>query len=399
MIDIQNRRGEAVSGSAFLHLGFRPFFLGASVFAVVAIAVWTAAYTFSAAPSLRWLSLFQWHAHEMIYGYSVAVIAGFLLTAVKNWTGIQTIHGLPLLGLFSLWAVARGVMLFGTELISVAMVFDILFIVALAVAVGLPILRARKWAQAGVLAKLVLVGAGSVCFYAGALGYFDAGVHWGLYGGLYLVVGLVLTIGRRVIPFFIERGVGYPVALSNARVIDVSSLVLFLALFVVEVFLPDITAAPWIAAALFVVNAVRLAGWYTPGILTNPLLWSLYLAYGFIVAGFLLLALSGFAGVSRFAAIHAFAYGGIGIVTMSMMVRVSLGHTGRDVNHPSRRISVALMILSVGAVFRVLCPVVLPQYALVWIGVSQLLWILGFVILVVTLFPILTAPRVDGRFG
>jgi len=400
MIDIvQDRRAGGAAGMALLNLGFRPFFLGAAVFAVLSIAAWTAVYLLSVSPPIRTISVFQWHAHEMIYGYSLAVIAGFLLTAVKNWTGVQTAHGGSLLALFGLWAAARVCMLFGTTLILAAALLDLMFIVSLGVAVAWPIVRARQWRQSGVLAKLLMLGAGSACFYLGALGYLDTGVHWGTYGGLYLVIGLVLTIGRRVIPFFIERGVGYPVVLFNSRWIDISSLVLFLALFVVELFVANKAAVPWLAAVLFVVNAVRLMGWHTTGIWRNPLLWSLYMAYAFIVAGFGLLALSGFTNISKFVAVHAFAYGGIGLVTMSMMTRVSLGHTGRNINEPPRLARYALLTLVTGAVLRVAGPAVLPAYYLVWIGASQLLWLVAFALLAVMLFPILSSPRVDGRFG
>lgn len=399
MIDITHERPLAAAGTPLLGLGFRPFFLGASMFAVVGIIAWTVAYTFSLSPPLRSMSSFQWHAHEMIYGYSLAVIAGFLLTAVSNWTGIRTLHGAPLGALVGLWAAARLAMLFGDALIEAAAVLDLAFVAALGVAVARPIVRARQWRQAGVLVKLVLMGVGSACFYLGALGYLEPGLHWGVYGGLYLVLGLVLTIGRRVIPSFIEGGVGYPVKLFNARFLDISSLVLFLALFIVELFVPNQNALTGIAAALFVVNAARLVGWHTPGIWKKPLLWSLYVAYAFIVAGFLLLALSGFAGTSKFAAIHAFAYGGIGVVTLSMMVRVSLGHTGRDVHNPPRLAGIALLALSIGAACRVFLPVLLPGYYPVWIALSQLLWIGAFAVLVAVLFPMLTSPRVDGRPG
>lgn len=387
------------NGAPVLNLGFRPFFLGATAFAVVTVAAWTLVYTFALSVPFGGVSPFQWHAHEMIYGYSLAVIAGFLLTAVRNWTGRDTINGAPLLVLFCLWAAARVSMLFGTALIHAAALFDVLFIAALVAAVATPVLRSRMWRQLAILSKLVLLGAGSIVFYLGGLGYLGDGVHWGIYGGLYLVIGLVLTMGRRVIPSFIERGVGYPVTLFNSRWIDLSSLVLFLALFVVEVFFAGSTLVPWLAGALFGVNAVRLAGWHTPGIWKKPLLWSLYLAYAFIVAGFALLALSGFAGVSRFVALHAFAYGGIGLITMSMMVRVSLGHTGRDIHAPPRAASLALIVLATGTLFRVLLPVLFPGHYLVWVAVSQVLWIVAFAFLAKVLLPILLAPRTDGRFG
>lgn len=397
-VDARQRRA-AQPGPALLNLGFRPFFLGAAVFSVLTIVAWTLAYTLAAPIPISTVSPFQWHAHEMIYGYSLAVIAGFLLTAVRNWTGVDTVSGTPLLGLFALWAAARVAMLFGTALLGIAALFDILFILALIAAVGAPIVRVRMWRQAAILSKLVLMGAGSIVFYLGAFGHVGPGVHWGVYGGLYLVIGLILTMGRRVIPSFIERGVGYPVTLFNSRWIDLSSLVLFLALFVVELFIADKTAVPWLAGALFIVNGVRLAGWHTPGIWNKPLLWSLYAAYAFIVAGFLLLALSGFAGVSRFAAIHSFAYGGIGLITLSMMVRVSVGHTGRDIHNPPRAASYAMIALVLGAGFRVLLPVLLPGYYPAWIAASQLLWLAAFAILAKLLLPMLTAPRPDGRPG
>jgi len=392
------RNGLANTG-ALLNLGFRPFFLGASLFAVVSVLAWTLVYTLAVPLPISGMTPFQWHAHEMIYGYSLAVIAGFLLTAVRNWTGVDTLNGLPLLGLFSLWAAARIAMLFGTKALEVAALFDILFILAFTVSVASPIIRARMWRQAGIVSKLVLMAAGSVVFYLGGFGYLESGMHWSIYGGLYLVIGLVLTMGRRVIPFFIERGVGYPVTLFNSKWVDISSLALFLALFLVELFFSDKSTVPWLAAGLFAVNVVRLVGWHTPGIWKKPLLWSLYVAYGFIVLGFLLLALSGFAGISRFVAIHGFAYGGIGLITLSMMVRVSLGHTGRDIHAPPRAAVYALAGLVAGAVFRVLLPALLPGYSLVWIGISQLLWLAAFAALVTVLLPMLVAPRPDGRFG
>ena len=116
---------------AVLNLGFRPFFLGAAIFAVVSMMLWMDVYVFQLPLSIARISSFQWHAHEMIYGFTIAVIAGFLLTAVKNWTGIQTLHGFSLLGLFALWALPRVLFLFGTPLIFVAGFFDMLFVLCL----------------------------------------------------------------------------------------------------------------------------------------------------------------------------------------------------------------------------------------------------------------------------
>ena len=185
-----------------------------------------------------------------------------------------------------------------------------------------------------ILSKLVLLGIGNTCFYLGIMGYLEPGVHIAIYGALYLVIGLILTIGRRVIPFFVERGVGYQVTLFNSRWIDISSLVFFLAFFVSELFLH----APWLsqltASAMFLITTVRIIGWYTPGIFKTPLLWSLFAALGFIDLGFLLFALQGSTSISPYLPVHAFGIGGIGIMTMGMMARVSVGHTGRNLQAP-----------------------------------------------------------------
>lgn len=401
MLDTYTTSGQATDPPvpAMLRLGFRPFFLGALIFAELTVALWTLVHTFSLPLALAPISPFQWHAHEMIYGYGLAVIAGFLLTAVRNWTGEQTVHGWPLLGLVGLWAGARISMFAGTGLLYAAAVLDLSFMALLMMAVAKPVIRARQWKQVGILSKLSLLAAGNVLFYMGCFGYLEQGVYWGIYGGLYLVVGLILTVGRRVIPSFIQSGVGYPVSLFNSRWVDIASLVLFLALFVVAVFTGARQLVPYLAAALFAVNAVRLAGWHTPGIWRKPLLWSLYLAYGFIVAGFLLLALSGFAGVSRFAAVHALAYGGIALITMSMMARVSIGHTGRDIHTPPPLVWHALATLVAGSLVRVVLPLAAPAHYLAWIALSQLLWLVAFGLMAAVLVPILVAPRADGRYG
>ncbi len=388
-----------VDTAAVLALGFRPFFVGAVVFAVITAGAWTLVYTVGTGPPIAGLSPFQWHAHEMIYGYSLAVIAGFLLTAAKNWTGIQTVNGSPLLVLFGLWAAARVCMLFGTALIHSAAVLDVLFSTGLVVAFAYPVFRAGKWKQVGILMILMLFAAGNTVFYLGSLGHLGAGVEWGVYGGLYLVIGLILVMGRRVIPLFIQGGVDYPVTLFNSRWIDRAIPVLFVAMFVADVFGSAGRPVAYLSGALFVANLVRLVGWYTPGIWKKPLLWSLYVAYAFIVLGFLLLAWSGFGDVSRFVAIHSLTYGGIGLVTLSMMTRVSLGHTGRNVHTPPVAVFWFLFVLVVGAGFRVLLPLADMRHYIFWIAASQIAWILAFSGLAGLLIPILVRPRDDGRPG
>lgn len=384
---------------AVLNLGFRPFFLGAAIFAVVSMALWMSVYVFHLPVPLAGISAFQWHAHEMIYGFAMAVIAGFLLTAVKNWTGVQTLNGYGLLGLFALWVLPRILFLFGTPWIFVAGWFDMLFVLCLIGSIFYPIAKVKQWRQLGIIAILVLLAVANGCFYLGATGLIDQGAFIGIQGGLFLIVGLILFMGRRVIPFFIEVGVGYPVKLFNSNWLDVSIILFYIAFFIEEVLVRN----PWMVAltsmGLFVANSVRLAGWHTKGIWKKPLLWSLFIAFIWINLGFLLLAVNVFLNLPNIVVIHAFSVGGIGVVILSMMARVTLGHTGRNVQNPPKAVAIALMVLVAGAVVRVIAPLVAESHYVVWVAASQVLWIAAFSIFIATCFPMLVKPRTDGQFG
>lgn len=384
---------------ALFNLGFRPFFSGACLLAAITIAYWLSIYSGMTSLTLSGISPFQWHAHEMIYGYALAVIAGFLLTAVKNWTGLQMPHGRGLAAIFMLWILARVSWMFSPSSIYLAAFFDLGFIAVLIYAIARPIILAKQWRQMAILSKLLLMGIGNVMFYLGALGYSDGGIELAIYGGLYLVIGLILTIGRRVIPFFIERGVGYPVQLFNSRWIDISSLVFFLLFFVSELFLDLPWLSQLLAAAMFVVTTVRIIGWYTPGIWKTPLLWSLFIALGFIDLGFLLFATREWTMISPYLPTHAFGVGGIGVITMGMMARVSIGHTGRNLQTPPWVVPYCLGLLVIGTVIRVLLPVFFAEHYSLWIAISGSCWVLGFALFAYAFVPILSQPRPDQKYG
>ncbi|HRY18667.1 MAG TPA: NnrS family protein [Candidatus Competibacteraceae bacterium] len=384
---------------AVLNLGFRLFFLGAGIFSIISILLWMSIYVFQFPLQITKISYLQWHAHEMLYGFTMAVIAGFLLTAVKNWTGIQTLHGLNLLGLFTLWLLARVLFLFGTHFIFIAAVFDILFMLFLTSSIAYPIIKVRQWKQTGIMAKLVLLAVANGFFYFGVADIIEQGVYWSIYAGLFIIIGLILTIGRRVIPFFIEAGVGYPVKVFNSKWIDASSLLLYLALFIVEIFIRNRQLSSFIAMGLFIVTSIRLIGWHTPGIWKKPLLWSLFISFIFIDLGFLLIALSAFINSLDMLSVHSFSFGGIGLATLSMMARVSLGHTGRNVQSPPRAMTFSFLALIIGSIVRVIFPLIDANHYLIWIALSQVLWITAFLIFVITSLPILVRPRIDGQFG
>jgi len=379
-------------GLPLLDAGFRPFFLAAAGFSIITVLAWTFIYTFGWALPLQGVSLFHWHAHEMVYGYALAVVAGFLLTAIERWTGVPRLRGPGLIVLAIIWAVPRILLLFGTRFIVPAALLDAVFVVTLGVLIARPVLLSRHWRQLGILSKLLLFTAGQTCFYLGALGVWSDGARVGVYLGFYLLIGLILVVARRVLPMFIEHGSDRPVRLFNSRWLDRAVLVLFFVFMIAELIPLDSRLCGGLALALFIGHTARLAGWYTHQIWRKPLLWSLYLPIVWIDLGFLLLALSSIGWVSRFVALHAMAYGGIGLVTLSMMARVSLGHTNRSVHHPPAATLIALSCITIGAVIRVFLPWWVPEAYRLWIAASQLLWLLGFTTFLLTYGKCLLEP-------
>ena len=384
---------------ALFNLGFRPFFLFAALFAIVSMGVWGGVYFGVYRLSNLQVAPQQWHAHEMLFGYAMAVIAGFLLTGVRNWTNKPTLTGLKLALLLALWLAARVLMLVAPNQVLAIFILDVGFNLALAVALTIPIVQAKQLKQLSVVSKVVLLGLANVCFYLGVLGQLDDGVRWGLYSGLYLILSLIFVMARRVVPFFIERGVGYPLQLVNRPWVDYSSLVFMLLFLLVDVFSGLSKLAAALAAALFVVHTIRLYDWYSPGVWKKPLLWVLFLGYGAAVLGFLLKALSAVLPLSPYFAVHAFAVGGIGLMTVGMMARVALGHTGRDIQQAPRWLSLVFMALIVALVARVVLPMVVPALTLEWLALAQAAWLYAFVVFLWIYAPMLVRPRVDGQPG
>ena len=386
-------------GITLLQLGFRPFFLGATSFSILAITLWMGIYTFGWKLQLLNMSPTFWHAHEMLFGYLLAVIAGFLLTAVKNWTGQQTLQGTMLLLLFSIWAIARLMPVFNIGSLLIMAMMDGLFLLGLILAIAIPVIKVRQWGQVGILSIPILLLIANRVFYAGLMEMIDNGATIGLYSGLYLILTLVFVMARRVIPFFIETGTGNKIKLTNRYWLDVSSLALLIILWVTDVLISHPVLTAMIAAALFILHGIRLKDWHTRGIWQSPMLWILYLAYSFLTLGFALKALAPVLQISPSLSVHAFVFGGISVLTLGMMSRVSLGHTGRNVLQPPAGLSVAFILLLAGAVIRVILPLLMPTEYALWVVLSQVCWIIAFSMFLILFFPILISPRIDGRPG
>jgi uncharacterized protein involved in response to NO len=377
--------------------GFRPFFLGASVFAIASMVMWLLVYRFGLQLDLAGLSIFQWHAHEMLYGYAIAVIAGFLLTAAWNWTGQKTASGAGLALIFIFWVVARVLMANGTRFLVYAAAADLLFMLGLGIAVARPIIKVRQKRQTMVLLIIALLAAANLLFYLGVAGLVDQGARLGNHSGLYLVLGMVLLMGRRVIPFFTKGGVDYPVEMKNARWNDIATSILFPAFLISEVLFPRHAAGALLAAGLFLSNSLRVNGWHTLGVWQKPLLWGLFASFIMINLGFLLRAMMAVTALPEFLPVHAFAVGGIGIITMSMMARVTLGHTGRSVHQAPPVMAFLLGAMVLTTTIRIFFPLMDPGHYQLWITVSGIMWIISFSLFSIIFIPMLLRPRADTK--
>lgn len=390
----------ALGNSAFLALGFRPFFSVAAIFSILATCGWLGSYLLGWSAPHGGPTVLTWHAHEMVYGYALAVIAGFLLTAIRNWTGVRTLNGIPLLLLLLCWLAARLLPLAGDTLTLLWTAgADCLFDTLLLVAVAYPVFKVRQFRQIGILSKVALLLAGNLLFYAGVLGLFPPGVRAGLYSGVYLVVALILVMSRRVLPFFIENGLAPGSTVKNRAWLDISSLFLFLVFWIADVLWPDTAPVALLAGILCLLHGMRLAGWYVPGLWRVPLLWVLFLAYGALIAGFALKVVVFLFDLPPYPALHAFTYGGIGLFTLGMMTRVTLAHTGRSVREPPDLVTPMFALLAAGALIRVFLPLLDPAHYLLWISLALLFWVVPFGMFLAVFPPMLFQPRVDGQPG
>lgn len=378
-------------------LGFRPFFALAGLSALILILLWNAIFKGTWAAD-NYFTPTYWHAHEMLLGYSVAVISGFLLTAVKNWTGRPTLTGDQLAGLCILWLYGRIAPFYASLLPdSLIALIDLAFLPLLAYHVTKPILAAQQYRNLIFTALLLFLAYGNGLIHSEMLGLK---AHTAMVG-LQLVVGtiviLILVIAGRVFPFFTERGLPGTLAIRNPQ-FDQGSVVSAVLVFGLLLF--DVSGI-WLALPALlatVVNIARVAGWYVQRIWYVPLLWVLYIGYGWIILGFALTALSAYSLIQPSLAMHAFTLGGIGVLTLGMMARVALGHTGRALR-ASNAIAIGFVLINVAAFFRVLLPIAWPNGYEIFIYGSTLAWLAAFSLFIFVYGPILTSPRIDGKEG
>ncbi|MBW2240354.1 MAG: NnrS family protein [Deltaproteobacteria bacterium] len=384
--------------AALFALGFRPFFLAAGVAAIILVATWVAALRGVALPTVYDPvgGPMAWHGHEMLFGYVSAVIAGFLLTSVRNWTGQPTPTGPRLVGLAALWLAGRVAPFLPASIPPAwAAGMDLAFLPALTLALAIPLLRQGAARNLVFVPILLALTAANVMFHLQVLGIAATG-RTGQLLAVDLIVLVITIIGGRVLPFFIDRALpeAHPVTRPGLDALCVAAVV---ALAVLRLLGADdaLRVVAGLAAAL---HAARLAGWHDARLWSKPLLWVLYLGYAWLVVGFAMTALSGVMPRFTSLALHAFTAGAMGSMTLGMMTRVSLGHTGRPLVASGAALFSFVAILAAGLI-RVLIPAVAPSLYNDLIAVAGLLWIAAFLPFVAAFGPILIRPRPDGRAG
>ncbi len=380
-------------------LGFRPFFLGGAGFALLAVGLWAAAYlgfVSGFAPRGGWLA---WHMHEMPFGFVTAVIAGFLLTAVQAWTGTPGLRGWPLMGLFGLWLAARVAWLWPGLPWLVLVAIELAFLPAVAMRLGWQLWRVNQWRNYPLVGLLLLLALADVAIlHALAAGDFDL-LRRAVWAALWLIGTIIAVVGGRVIPFFTQGGLRLSAPIVPRRSLEIFAygglpLLALLALAGAG-FTPDARLAP-LFFLLAITHGMRLARWFRAGVLRVPLLWSLHLAYAWLVAALLALAAWHLGlPVTGSAVLHLFTIGTVGGVIVAMMARVSLGHTGRALQPPTI-MPLAFGALGLAAVVRFGLADATPRLA---VAVSAALWCLGFGIFVYCYGPMLWRARVDGGPG
>jgi len=381
------------AGFALWNLGFRPFYLLAGAFAALAIAVWTAHLAgWSGASS--YLADPLWHAHEMIFGFALAVIVGFLFTAVRAWTGQPTPTGRRLMAICGLWLAAR--VLLACALPLAAALADTLFVLAAVAGIAAPLRAGGNRRNAFLVVVLLAIGAANLAFHLGVAGVLDFPVRRALQAGLDLMLFIMVVIGGRVIPMFSANATpARPVRLAWLERGALAGVALLLIATAAGLPAPLLGALAALAAAA---HAARLALWQPWRTLRNPLVWILHAAYAWIVIHLVLRALAGFDLVAAGLATHALTVGAIGGLTLGMMTRTSLGHTGRPLAAGAAE-TACFVLIQAAALVRVVLPLVFPAQTLAAVLVSGVLWVVAFGCFALGYWGILTRPRVDGQPG
>ncbi len=386
---------QAKQSFALFNLGFRPFFLLSALFAVILMAIWGLLYS-NIIQLNTYYGFIDWHSHEMLFGYAAAVIAGFLLTAVRNWTNVDTISKTPLAVLAGIWLLARILPFTPAPGLLIAVV-DVSFFFFLVLAVAHPVIKVKQWSNLIMVAILSAFMAADILVQSQHLGLMEGGVTAGNSLALYSVLMIIQVLTGRVMPFF-TRVVVPGTEVVERPLLEKVLLITLVLLALADVFLLNKLFISLLAGILFVAHFMRVAPWFSRPVLNIPILWVLYAGYLWLLIGFAMKVLVGFDLLTNNLVIHAWTVGVISITTYGMMARVSLGHTGREML-PSKLAVTGFYLLFLAAVIRVILPVFFMAQYVLFIELSSVLWVIAFILFTIVYLPVLTQPRVDGRAG
>ncbi len=384
-----------------LRLAFRPFFLLGSGYAVIAILIWLYAFQYGQPAQLQVPALW-WHVHEMLFGFAMAIVVGFLLTAVQNWTNIRGTYGPYLAALVLLWLMPRVLFWTSAPLWLISSI-EGLFLLCAAYALTKRVLLAKRYRNLIFAGFLLLAVVANFASYATIKGLapFPASAVW--QAMLWWFVMLISIMGGRVIPFFCARRLN--IKKSEPWLwLDALANISLLLLFILSFFpLSHHQFGPMIMLVATLTQLLRWWRWQPWLSLKEPLLWSLQLAYGFIPLALLIKVIAMFGLIDNAAwiehqTLHIVAIGVIGGLILAMIVRVSLGHSGREV-YGKLNLWPALAAVLLAALLRGVATAIWPQYFVLLVNLSAVLWGLAFSAFVVSFSRILTSPRLDGHPG
>jgi uncharacterized protein involved in response to NO len=391
-------RRKAMAIAPLLRLAFRPFFLAGCLLAVLAIPLWLAAFNGALSgwqPAGGWLG---WHRHELLFGFGLAIIAGFLLTAVQTWTGRPGLSGRPLAALALLWLLARVAWLVNAPW-PVLAVLELAFPLAVAALMGFTLWKVRQKRNYPIAVVLLLLAAADGLSLYGLVEGHEGWQRQGVLTGLWLVAAMMGLIGGRVIPFFIQRGLGKVDGVTPWPWLDWLLLIGSPLVALLYAAGPALDPNLWVGllfAVLAAAHLVRLVRWHDRALWRVPLLWSLYLAYAWLAVACLAMALWHFGvPINPSLAVHCLTIGAMGGLVLAMIARVSLGHTGRALEPPSG-MTLAFILLNLACLSRVVLILFFPLPAL-WL--AGLCWALAFALYAWRYGPMLLRARVDGHPG
>ncbi len=377
------------AGPALFSYGFRPLFLVAGIFAALVVPLWMGVWSGEVVLEGPFSPL-DWHIHEMLFGYTSAVIAGFLFTAIPNWTGRMPTRGWPLMVLTALWLAGRLAVAgaFAIEPVYV-MLIDSAFMLVIGTMVTIEIVAGRNWSNLKVVVPVLLYLAANLIFHIEAMMAGSADVGRRL--GFAMVVMLIGLIGGRIIPSFTRNWLAnrspdpgaLPVPFGRFDGVSLGAALLALLVWVIWPVSPPTGMLLMLAG---VGQGVRMARWRGWRVWRSPLVLMLHVAFGFIPAGLIALGLSALEMVPAATGFHLLGIGGFGGMTIAVMMRASLGHTGRPLQAGSA-LTLAFVLVSLAAVVRVAVPLPLG----LWIAAAS--WTLGFGLFVWRLAPVLSLPN------